>query len=143
MSDFELDPRLAADTLYVGDLPLCQVRLMNDAQYPWLILVPRQPGLREPFDLSEADQLQLLAESRQTAQLLQRLAKPEKLNIAAIGNVVSQLHLHHVARFASDASWPAPVWGARPPVPRKPQVSEQLLTEIRHAWGAPLKVNRP
>lgn len=117
MTDFELDPRLAADTLPIFDLDLCSVRLMNDARYPWLVLVPRKPGMVEIFDLDEADQQQLLAEIRRCAEVLESLERPDKLNIANLGNQVSQLHVHIIARYHDDAAWPDPVWGKLPPLP--------------------------
>lgn len=108
---FELDPTLAADTFVVGDLPLCRVLLMNDARYPWLILVPRQSEAREIWQLTAENQQQLLYESSLIAGMLDSLLGPDKLNIASIGNKVAQLHLHHIARFQSDPVWPEPVWG--------------------------------
>jgi len=100
MSDpFELDPRLAADTFLVGQTPLSQVLLMNDARYPWLILVPRRVDITEPFELSEADQAQLWQESMRLGQAMKAHFAADKLNIAALGNQVAQLHVHHIARF--------------------------------------------
>jgi len=95
----------------VGDLALCRVLLMNDARFPWIILVPRRAGARELTDLSPEDQATLLAEIGAASRAMQRLIHPHKLNTAAIGNVVAQLHIHIVARFEDDAAWPAPVWG--------------------------------
>jgi diadenosine tetraphosphate (Ap4A) HIT family hydrolase len=109
--DFVLDPRLAGDTHCVGDLELSRVLLMDDARFPWLILVPRRANLRELTDLGTGDQQRLLAEIDRCARILHTLEKPDKLNIAALGNVVAQLHVHVIARRASDAAWPRPVWG--------------------------------
>lgn len=112
-----LHPRLAGDCLRLGALPLCELLLMNDTRYPWYILVPRREGMREVFELAEADQAQLLRESSQLARAMAEVLHPDKLNIAAIGNMVPQLHVHHVARFTGDDAWPATVWGhgtARP-----------------------------
>ncbi len=117
MSDFELDPRLDHDTIMIGDWPLCRVLMMNESRYPWFILVPRREGLRELHELDLAATAQLWLESRRLADYLQREFSPDKLNIAALGNVVPQLHVHHIARFAGDAAWPAPVWGAHPQAP--------------------------
>ena len=108
---FELHPQLARDCHLVGDLTLCRVLLMDDANYPWTILVPRRDSVREICELSEADQLQLMRESSQLARAMQTLFHPDKLNIAALGNRVPQLHLHHVARTTNDPAWPDPVWG--------------------------------
>jgi diadenosine tetraphosphate (Ap4A) HIT family hydrolase len=115
--NFDLHPRLSADTIVVGDLPLCRLLLMNDAQYPWTILVPRRTNLREIYELRVSDQQQLWRESAQLSQLLMATFKGDKLNVAALGNMVPQLHIHHIVRFASDAAWPAPVWGKHPPRP--------------------------
>ncbi|MDO2949402.1 HIT domain-containing protein [Aeromonas simiae] len=114
---FELHPRLAADTRVVGDLPLCRVLLSRDSQYPWLILVPRIAQLREIHHLGEADQQQLMRESCAVAAVMEASLHPDKINVGALGNLVPQLHLHHVARFACDAAWPGPIWGAKPPQP--------------------------
>ena len=107
----QLDPRLAADTHPVGDLPLSRLLLMDDARFPWLILVPRIAGARELIDLDESDQHTLLSEVAAVGRAFEALLKPDKLNIAALGNVVAQLHVHVIARYASDAVWPHPVWG--------------------------------
>ena len=112
MTDFALDPRLAADTLPVGDLPLCRVLLMRDARFPWLILVPRRPDLREFIDLPADARAILMEEIAAASRALQAETGAEKLNVGALGNVVAQLHVHVVARFAADAAWPGPVWGS-------------------------------
>ena len=108
---FALHPQLVADSLVLGDLPLCVVLLANDRQYPWLILVPKRAALREIHHLNAADQQQLMRESCAVAQLLENELSAEKINVAALGNMVPQLHVHHVARFSNDAAWPAPVGG--------------------------------
>lgn len=111
---FSLHPRLAADTLLLADFPLSQCLLMNDMHYPWLILVPRQENRREIFELSTKDQQQLLRESSWISERLAKHFNADKINIAALGNKVPQLHLHHVVRYENDAAWPAPVWGMHP-----------------------------
>ena len=113
MSDsvFSLHPRLEADSFLIGDLALCRVLLMNDARFPWLILVPRRANLRDMMDLAPEDQASLMSEINAASHVLQRLIHPHKLNVAAIGNIVAQLHIHIVAGFEDDAAWPAPVWG--------------------------------
>ena len=111
MDEFELHPRLAADTFFVEDLPLCWLLVMNDALYPWCILVPRRAGIREIYELEDADQQQLMRESTQLGRAMMRAFKGAKLNVAALGNVVPQLHVHHIVRFERDPAWPAPVWG--------------------------------
>ena len=109
---WSLHPQLAQDTVPVGDLALSRVLLANDANYPWLILVPRRPGLIELIDLEENEQVQLLGEIAAAARALKSITECEKLNIAALGNQVPQLHVHVIARRHSDAAWPKPVWGA-------------------------------
>ena len=106
MLTWSLDPQLARDTVALGDLPLSRVLLMNDANYPWLILVPRRPALVEIIDLEENEQVQLMAEVARAAQVLKAATACDKLNIAAIGNVVAQLHVHIVARRRGDTAWP-------------------------------------
>ncbi|MES2663059.1 MAG: HIT family protein [Pseudomonadota bacterium] len=108
---FQLDSRLEADCIFITDLKLCRVLLMNDANYPWIILVPRQADKKEIIDLSPEDQQLLTQESSFISHAMQKLFNPNKLNIAALGNIVSQLHIHHIARFTTDAAWPNPVWG--------------------------------
>lgn len=108
---FTLDPRLEADTLPVGELPFSRLLLMNDARWPWLILVPRIAGARELIDLDAADRTALMDEIARVARALEALHRPDKLNVAALGNVVAQLHVHVIARHATDAAWPQPVWG--------------------------------
>lgn len=109
---FTLHPTLARDTVEVARLSLCRVLLMNDRRFPWLILVPERESLREIHDLPPADRSTLIEEIARAGQLLARLFKPDKLNTGALGNIVPQLHVHVVARFATDAAWPGPVWGA-------------------------------
>jgi len=111
MTAFTLHPRLAADTIAIGDLPLCSVLLTDDSRYPWLVLVPRRLGAREIVDLSAEDRAVLIEEIAAASRALRAVTGAEKLNVAAIGNVVAQLHVHIVARFAADAAWPEPVWG--------------------------------
>jgi len=108
---FELDDRLARDALIIGDWPLSRVLLMNDARWPWLILVPRRDGMVELTDLEPADQTQLMAEAGRAARFLKTHVKVDKINVGALGNIVRQLHLHIVARFVGDPAWPGPVWG--------------------------------
>ena len=113
---FELHPQLAADCFTVTDLPLCRVLMLNESRYPWFILVPRRAEVREIHHLSAADQQQLWQESAQFSQLLEDQFQPDKLNVATLGNMVPQLHIHHIARYKDDAAWPAPVWGKFTPL---------------------------
>ena len=116
---FTLDSRLAADTIPVGDLALSSVLLLNDARFPWFVLVPRIEGVSELTDLSEDQSAQLMQEIRIATQVMLELSKPDKVNVGALGNIVTQLHVHVVGRFRSDPAWPGPVWGhgARTPYP--------------------------
>jgi diadenosine tetraphosphate (Ap4A) HIT family hydrolase len=114
-SAWELHPQLASDTFVIGDLPLCRILVMNDANYPWLILVPRRRNVVEIIDLDEPSRAQLMKELASVSEALKTVTRCEKLNVAAIGNVVAQLHLHIVGRFRSDPAWPKPVWGTVPP----------------------------
>ena len=117
MNDFMLHPQLEKDTLLVCDLPLSQVRLMNDARFPWLVMIPRREGLTELVDLSLEDEAQLWKEVRQVCEVLQTVFAADKLNVAALGNQVPQLHLHVIARYREDAAWPNPIWGSGPMQP--------------------------
>ena len=128
--DFSLHPRLQQDCLVLGRFELCQALLMNDSTYPWLILVPERPAIREIFELTDADQMQLIRESSRLAAHLQRAFDADKLNVAAIGNLVPQLHLHHVVRFRNDPTWPAPVWGRFDPLPYAPAEIAALRARV-------------
>jgi diadenosine tetraphosphate (Ap4A) HIT family hydrolase len=114
MSDWTLHPQLAADTVALGDLLLSRVLVMNDATYPWLVLVPRKTGITEVIDLDEDEQTHLMHEVTRAARALREVTACHKLNIAALGNMVPQLHVHVIARFRHDPAWPKPVWGAAP-----------------------------
>jgi diadenosine tetraphosphate (Ap4A) HIT family hydrolase len=124
---FALDSRLQQDTLLIGDFPLCRLLLSNDSNYPWFILVPRRSEITEIFELDAQEQLQLWQETTALSGLLKRLFNADKLNVAALGNVVSQLHMHVIVRRRTDAAWPAPVWGKHPAQP----YTEQELALIR------------
>lgn len=113
-SDFELDTRLAADSVLIADGPLSQIRLMNDDRFPWVVLVPRVPGASEWIDLDGNQQRLLLAEINQISRHLKQKPNVTKLNIGALGNIVPQLHIHLVGRHEGDAAWPGPVWGSGP-----------------------------
>ncbi len=108
----ELHPQLKKDCIQLGEFTLCSLLLLNDANYPWFILLPNRVGITEMHHLSEIDQQRLMTESMFFSQCLEQVFQADKLNIAALGNVVPQLHIHHIARFTTDACWPAPVWGA-------------------------------
>lgn len=135
MSDFELDPRLAADSVFVADGPLSQVRLMDDARFPWLVLVPRVAGASEWIDLDGGQQRLLLAEVNQVSRLLQAEPGVRKLNLGALGNIVRQLHVHLVGRHEGDAAWPGPVWGSGPAQRFAPDERQQRV----EAWAQRLR----
>ncbi|MGA6098862.1 HIT family protein [Stutzerimonas marianensis] len=120
---FELDPRLEHDTVAIGDFPLCRLLLMNDANYPWFILVPRREEISELFQLDASDQQALWREATALAEIVKDTFQADKMNVATLGNVVSQLHVHVIARRRGDAAWPAPVWGHRP---AQPYAAEQV-----------------
>lgn len=125
---YRLHPQLAADSHPVAKLGLCEMRLMDDANYPWLVLVPRLPDARELIDLEAAPRRQLMDEIDLAARLLRTRFRPHKLNIAALGNLVPQLHVHVIARFREDPAWPAPVWGR---VAARPYPPDALVDRIR------------
>jgi len=131
-----LHPQLAQDCLVLGRFPLCYLLLMRDANYPWFILVPDRDGVREIHQLHAVDRVRLLDESVQLAHVIEAVCRPDKLNIAALGNVVEQLHVHHIARYRNDPVWPAPVWGTLPPRPYPPQQLAALLASLRDALPA-------
>jgi len=127
---FELHPRLAQDTYTVGDYPLCRLLLMNDANYPWFILVPRRAEIREIFELDARDQIQFLKESSGLSMVLHKVFHADKINIAALGNMVPQLHIHHVVRYQNDKAWPHPVWGFCEATPYKERQRQELCAAL-------------
>ncbi len=133
---FSLDSRLAADTVQVADLPLSAVRLMNDATYPWLILVPRREGAVEIVDLNPQDRVQLMEEIATVSGVLRAMTVCDKLNVAALGNMVPQLHVHVIGRFAGDPAWPGPVWGKAPARPYADASREGFITALRARLSA-------
>ncbi|MGS1119517.1 HIT domain-containing protein [Rhodanobacter sp. UC4436_H3] len=133
---FTLDPRLAADTRLLASLPLCDVRLMDDARYGWLVLVPRRDGLVEIADLDEGEQATLWHEVNRAAAALRAAMPCDKLNLGALGNIVRQLHVHVVARREGDAGWPGPVWGHGQREPCAEAVLHERMTTLRQALAA-------
>jgi len=113
-ASWSLHPQLERDTVPIGDLALCRALLINDANYPWMLLVPRRPGIVEIIDLPEAEQAVLMREIAEASRAMKSATGCEKINVAALGNVVPQLHVHVIARGRRDAAWPKPVWGAVP-----------------------------
>lgn len=132
----QLAPQLAADCLEIGRFSLCRLLLMKDANYPWFILVPWRAGLTEIYQLSESDQRQLMRESSLLARMLIEAFGANKVNIAALGNVVPQLHIHHIARYSTDPAWPAPVWGKCPAKPYSEAALQQVLERVHRALGS-------
>ncbi len=133
MQPFTLDSRLEADTFVIGQLGLSQILLMDDARFPWLILVPAKPDLAEIIDLSEAERIILMQEIAVASEALKSLFNPDKLNIGALGNHVRQLHIHVIARFVSDEAWPNPVWGKGERQPYPPHMAGSLIDRIAKA----------
>jgi diadenosine tetraphosphate (Ap4A) HIT family hydrolase len=130
---FALDPRLAADTLPIGDLKLSRALLMNDARYPWLILVPRRAKLSEIVELAAQDRAALIEEVAAASAFLRALPRVDKLNVGALGNVVRQLHVHVVGRAVGDPAWPGPVWGAGEARRYESGAAEALIARARDA----------
>ncbi|MGE0371082.1 MAG: HIT domain-containing protein [Gammaproteobacteria bacterium] len=131
----DLHPQLKADTVEVGRFPLCRLLMMKDANYPWFILLPDRAEVTEIHHLSEADRIQLTRESALLAEALDKAFRPDKLNIAALGNVVPQLHIHHIVRYRHDPAWPAPVWGRVPAAGYKFDCLNGVIAKLRYALG--------
>jgi diadenosine tetraphosphate (Ap4A) HIT family hydrolase len=132
---WSLHPQLARDTIVMGDLALSRLLVVNDANWPWLLLVPRRQGASEIIDLDEVERAQLMTEIARVARGLKEVTACDKLNVAALGNVVPQLHVHVIARRSGDAGWPKPIWGAAPPLPHDPRELDRFVTAIkRTVW---------
>lgn len=130
---YELHPQLAADTHPLAALELCELRLMDDANYPWLVLVPRVADARELIDLDATQRYALTEEIDRAARLLRDAFRPHKLNVAALGNLVPQLHVHVIARFEHDPAWPSPVWGRVAARPYTPEGLVERIAQLRDA----------
>jgi diadenosine tetraphosphate (Ap4A) HIT family hydrolase len=128
-----IHPQLASDCILLGHFPLCRLLLMDDCQYPWFILVPDRAEIREIYQLDAADRRQLMDESCRLSEFLIEAYDGDKLNVAALGNQVPQLHLHHIVRYATDAAWPAPVWGKNPPQAYSPEAIDEIRTLLSTA----------
>lgn len=133
---FELHPQLLADTHFIHDFELSRALLMDDARYAWLILVPRRADMRDWIDLPHAEQHRLLDEIELCSHALRAIARPDKLNVAALGNMVPQLHVHVVARHAGDAAWPKPVWGIGERVPYSADALASRRTALLAQWAS-------
>ena len=136
MPDFVLNPLLAADSVAVAALGLSDLRLHNQAAFPWLMLIPRRAGVAEIIDLAKPDRAALFEEITAVSTALRAATQCHKLNVAALGNQVRQLHVHIIARFETDPAWPRPVWGAVDPVAYEPAARDRLITLIRSALSA-------
>jgi len=132
---WSLHPRLKEDTIDIGDLPLSKVLVMKDANYPWLLLVPRRPGAVEIIDLDEVERAQLMTEIARASRALKEITKCDKLNVAALGNQVPQLHVHIIARRTNDAAWPGPVWGVAPPLQYDAEEMQNFTNALRREIG--------
>lgn len=130
---FVLHPQLAADTFEIGRLALSRVLLMNDSRFPWLILVPERADLVDLIDLRVTDHARLTDEIRLVSTALREAFRPDKLNVAALGNMVPQLHVHVIARFRNDAAWPRPVWGGAPAPPYEAAAAVKRINDLRAA----------
>ena len=139
MVDFQLDPQLAGDCIIVGDFPLTRLLLMNDSTYPWFILVPRVDDIQEAYQLNDEQQLELMKESAFLSRQLQSLFNADKINVAALGNVVRQLHVHHVVRTIGDPAWPAPVWGKLPAKAYLQTEIDQVFERLRSVLISPFQ----
>jgi len=128
---WSLHSRLKEDTIDIGDLPLSKVLVIKDAHYPWLLLVPRRADAVEIIDLDEVQQAQLMTEITRVSRALKEITKCDKLNVAALGNLVPQLHVHIIARRTSDAAWPRPVWGVMPPLPHDAEEVQNFISALR------------
>ncbi|PCK08785.1 MAG: HIT family protein [Alteromonadaceae bacterium] len=127
---FQLHEQLKQDTVVVGQFHLCLVLLHKDANYPWVVLVPKRDSVKEIHQLAEDDQVQLIRESSHLSEVMTSLFAPKKMNIAALGNIVPQLHVHHVARYEDDAAWPKSIWGATPAKAYEGDVLKERLTRL-------------
>ncbi|OSM01358.1 HIT family protein [Magnetofaba australis] len=134
-ASFELHSRLQEDCALVGDLPCCRVLLARDARYPWVILVPRVEGARDLDELSAEEGLAVHGEMIQVSRAVKSLFQPTKLNVGVLGNIVPQLHIHVIARFAGDDAWPGPIWGAHPPLSYPPEQLSARAQELAQALG--------
>jgi diadenosine tetraphosphate (Ap4A) HIT family hydrolase len=132
---FTLHDRLRSDTVEIASWPLSLLLMMNTRQWPWLILVPQRPGVREIHDLEVSDRARLIEEIARASRCLETLFQPTKINVGALGNLVPQLHIHVIARFTDDPAWPRPVWGAVAPEPYAPEALKDRIRQITAALG--------
>ncbi|MDH5720206.1 MAG: HIT domain-containing protein [Spirochaetia bacterium] len=139
MKKFSLHSRLKEDTFFIGNLALSQVLLMNESRYPWVILVPQRNNIREIYELTGAEQLELAKESGFISKKMKEYFKADKMNIAALGNVVKQLHVHHIVRYENDAAWPDPVWGKFSPQVYEKNKEILMIEDLRELLALNIK----
>lgn len=137
MTEFQVHEQLTQDCELLGDLSLCRVLLMRDSRFPWLILVPREPGLRDLHDLDSVHRSDLFKEIEQASLAVQAIVDADKVNVAALGNQVPQLHVHVIGRREDDAAWPKPVWGVGAPIPYEDSELRDTIQTLAHAMGIP------
>ena len=126
-----IHPQLLNDCLVLGRFSLCHLLLVKDSNYPWFILVPDRDGIQEIYQLSESDQVQLINESSMVSEKLMRIFEGDKLNVAALGNQVPQLHLHHIVRFKTDPAWPGPIWGKVPALAYEDRELDNMIARLK------------
>lgn len=136
MNMITLNPQLEEGSIALGEFKLCSLLLINDSHYPWFILLPNRENVSEIFHLCATDQQQLMIESSFFSEVLQKSFAADKINVAAIGNIVPQLHIHHIARYKNDACWPAPVWGALPAIPYTEHQQQSIIDKLQPFLGA-------
>jgi diadenosine tetraphosphate (Ap4A) HIT family hydrolase len=129
---FEIDKRLQEDTILIGKFPLSYLLLMNDSNYPWFILVPEKENIKEIFELSPEERIQLIEESAVLSENLSKIFNADKMNIAALGNVVHQLHVHHIVRYKIDKAWPASVWGKFPAIKYSAEEIQSIINQLKN-----------
>lgn len=139
--EFTLHPDLKRDGIEIADLPLCKLLLCNDSNYPWFIMVPKIAGVKDLYELTWTDQQQFLNESSALSEILMQCFNGEKMNVAALGNMTPQLHIHHVVRFVNDPSWPKPIWGQLPLIPYTTEQLDNLKTKLLPMLNEVLKAD--
>jgi len=136
MNKFTLHPQLAKDCFVIQDLELCRLLLMNDKNYPWCILVPMREGKKDLYELTDVEQKLFITESSRLSTVMMKLFKGKKINVAALGNMVPQLHIHHIVRYENDPAWPKPVWGQVPAVFYSSEETQALIANIKAALAS-------
>lgn len=141
IEEFTLHPDLKRDGIEIADLPLCKLLLCNDSNYPWFIMVPKIAGVKDLYELSWNDQQQFLNESSALSEILMQCFNGEKMNVAALGNMTPQLHIHHVVRYVNDPCWPKPIWGQLPLIPYTREQLDNLKAKLLPMLNEVLKAD--